>query len=203
MDDGSAGLTVACVLSASQSGPEIYSASHVQRLALQVGEHLKQPYKFVCVTDSPWHGWWAKISLWEPGRFTGRVLYLDLDVTILGSLDEIADSPAPFTIIRDWHTNNFNSSVMVWDTGNDYYERIFTLFNDIDDAVRVMEAFHGDQGWIYSQCPNAHTFPPGWVCSYRHQKRWNYIPADCKVLVYHGDPKPWDLPADHLDKLRG
>ena len=47
-------LTIACILSAPQSGPPIYNASHVQLLALQVGEHLKQPYKFVCVTDSSW-----------------------------------------------------------------------------------------------------------------------------------------------------
>jgi len=188
-------LTVACVLSAPQSGPEIYNSSHVQRLALQVGEHLKQPYKFVCVTDSPWLGWWAKISLFEPGRFTGRVLFLDLDVSVLGSLDEIADYESSFCVITDWWRDGYNSSVMVWDAGAG--ESIFRHFHDA-----IPEHFTGDQNWI-ENCVNAHTFPPGWVCSYKHQKRWNFIPADCKALVYHGRPKSWDLPDNHLEKLHG
>lgn len=197
-------ITVAAVLSAPQSGPPIYNSSHVQRLALQVGENLKQPYKFVCVTDSPWLGWWAKISLFEPGRFTGRVLYLDLDVTILGSLDELVDYPepyraAPFTIIRDWHTHNFNSSVMVWHPSGATYE-MWRAFNEY--SASVMEGYHGDQSWIHQNMLDAATFLPGWICSYKHQKRWNFLPADCKVLVYHGRPKPWDLPANHLEKLR-
>src|SRR3990172_3475193 len=107
-------LTVACVLS---PGPT-YNRSHVERLEVMVAQHMRQPYRFVCVDDSPFPGYWAKVSLFQPGRFTGRVLYLDLDVTVVGTLDELAYYPYPFAAIRDYqYPLQINSSVMAWDAG--------------------------------------------------------------------------------------
>ena len=91
-------LTVACVLS---PGPT-YNRSHVDRLEGMVAQHMSQPYKFVCVGDSPFPGYWAKISLFQPGRFSGRVIYIDLDSTVIGSLDDLVKLPAPFTIIKNF-----------------------------------------------------------------------------------------------------
>ena len=91
-------LIIACVLS---PGPT-YRREHVERLRGMVAAHMAQPYRFICLEDSPWPGFWAKVSLFEPGRFTGRVLYLDLDVTVVGPLDDLADYPHPFAACRDW-----------------------------------------------------------------------------------------------------
>ncbi len=183
-------LTVACVLS---PGP-IYDRSHVDRLAGMVAEHMAQPYRFVCVDDSPFPGWWAKISLFEPGRFEGRVLYLDLDVTITGGLDDLAgfaaDAPIPFAIIDDWNRPGFNSSVMAWLAGMG--DRVFTEFEP-----SVVARLHGDQNWIQEQHPAAATFPRPWCCSYKKdilpRMLNDSVPKDCRVVVYHGAPKPWDL----------
>lgn len=175
-------LTVACVLS---EGPKrTYNRTHVTRLEDMVAGYLKQPYRFVCLDDSPFPGWWAKISLFEPGRFKGRVLYLDLDVTITGNLDELADYPASFVAIDDWLRPTLNSSVMAWNAG--IANHIFMNFTNHDMA--------GDQDFITEQMPDAKTYPSSWCVSYRkHVQMFRTVPLEAKVIVYHGFPKPWQI----------
>ena len=180
-------LTVACVLS---EGPKrIYDRSHVTRLASMVAEYMEQPYRFVCLDDSPFSGWWAKLSLFEPGRFEDRVLYLDLDVTVVDSLDEIANYQAPFVAIKDWLRPTINSSVMVWDVG--VMDHVFLNLTEDD-----MERLHGDQDWITEQMPHAEVFPRSWCVSYRKSvQMFGVVPAGAKIVVFHGFPKPWEVPA--------
>ena len=176
-------LTVACVLS---PGPT-YNRSHVDRLEGMVARHMNQPYRFVCADDSPFPGWWSKVSLFEPGRFNGRVLYLDLDVTVVGPLDDLADYPYPFCAIRDYqYPLQINSSVMAWDAG-----AADCVYNDF--PPEAMKRFHGDQDWIHSKM-NATTFPKRWCPSYKaHVLPTGKVPKDAKVIVYHGSPKPWEV----------
>lgn len=186
---GRAVLTVACVLS---NGP-IYTRDHVARLDAMVAEHMTQPYRFVCLDDSPFPGWWAKISLFEPGRFNGRVLYLDLDVTVVGSLDEIADFPAPFVAIKDWERPTFNSSVMAWDAG--VADRVYTGFTP---EIMERQNYGGDQAWLTDSLPmqaQAQFFPVNWCPSYKHHCRYS-VPKGAKAVVFHGQPRPWDLTKD-------
>jgi hypothetical protein len=177
-------LTVACVLS---EGPGNYSKEHVQRLQSQVAEYLDQPYTFICLDDSPFPGFWAKISLFEPGRFSGRVLYLDLDVTIKGSLDELAIYDAPFAICKDWTRLGFNSSVMAWDAGT--VDHIFAGFDYDEHSQR----FKGDQSWIFHIKPDARKFPRGWVQSFKVAVMQGGFEPDLRVIAYHGWPRPWEL----------
>ncbi len=195
-------LTVACVLS---KGPKrSYDATHVERLQKMVAEHVEQPYRFLCLTNEEvpceslplirnWPGWWSKIELFCPGLFRGerdRVLYLDLDVTVTGNLDDLANEPEPFIICRDFQRLGLglNSSVMAWDAG--YADIIYTLFTE-----DVMERLNGDQNWIREVLPNATVFPRSWCISYKKSLGYKR-PADMRVLIYHGDPKPWDLDDD-------
>ena len=175
-------LTIACVLSQGR----VYDVSHVERLEKMVSEHLDKPYEFACLDDSPFPGFWAKISLFEPGRFEGRVLYLDLDVTVVSDLHPIATYDASFVAIQDWLRPTINSSVMAWDAG--VADHIFENFTD-----DVMERLRGDQDWITEQI-DADTFPPTWCVSYRKSvRKFNAVPTGAKVVVFHGFPKIWDL----------
>ena len=178
-------LTVACVLS---EGPKrVYNIEHVHRLQDMVAQHLDNSYQFLCINDSPFPGWWAKISLFKPGRFKGRVLYLDLDLTIVGGLDDIAHYDAPFVAIDDWLRPTINSSVMAWDAG--VADHVFTNFTEAD-----MERLHGDQDWITEQMPKVKMFPREWCVSYRKSvRRFRAVPPAAKIVVFHGFPKPWDL----------
>lgn len=181
-------LTIACVLSGGK-----YNKSHVTRLRQMLVGRLNQSFEFVCIDDSPFPGFWAKISLFEPGRFAGRVLYFDLDVTITGNLDDLANHERPFVICRDWGRFGFNSSVMSWDAGT--ADHLYTDFNE-----SVMNLYRGDQDWITVKKADASTFPRNWCYSYRLGLKTGF-PKDMKVCVYHGQPKSWDLPIDHLEKL--
>lgn len=195
LDEGASRLTVAAVLS---PGP-VYTEWHVDRLRTMVNAHLDEPHQFVCITDSSFPGWWAKLNLFEPGRFEGRVLYLDLDVTVVGDLYRLVVRGTPFSfgIIQDYqHTKTVNSSVMVWDAGS--YDHIFTNF-----TPDVMDRLHGDQNWIMEQLQGRSyvTFPRGWCPSYRQSvQRFKAVPPDAKVVVFHGVPKPWDLD-DNFNRL--
>lgn len=180
-------LTVACVLS---DGP-CYDDSHVVRLAEMVKEHLDEPYRFVVLKNPPLPGWWGKICLFEPGRFEGRVIYLDLDVTIVGDLHSLVYYDAPFVAIQDWLRPTINSSVMVWDAG--FADHIFENFTD-----DVMDRLRGDQDWITEQI-DADTFPPTWCVSYRKSvRKFNTVPTGAKIVVFHGFPKPWEVPCPIL-----
>lgn len=179
-------LTVACVLS---EGPRReYTAEHVERLRAMVQRHTSQDYRFVVLDDSPFPGWWAKISLFEPGRFSGRVLYLDLDVTIQGQLDELANYPAPFVICKDFIRVGFNSSVMTWDAGA--ADHVFTEFDYERDSGQFRG---GDQAWIFHKMPGAHKFPRRWVQSFKVAVMHGGFEPDLRVVAFHGWPRPWDL----------
>jgi len=185
----SVSLTIACVLS---KGPE-YNYSHVERLEQMVSHHVAQPYDFVCLDDSPFPHWWAKTSLFEPGRFKDRVLYLDLDVTVVGSLDDLADFDAPFVIIKDWRemrgNSEYNSSVMAWTAGAG--DRIFTEFNS-----GVVQVMRGDQNFIQEIMYPCATFPEDWCVSYKVQTwlKSKTLPQEARVVIFHGKPKPWSVP---------
>lgn len=189
-------LTVACVFKES----ETYKREHVDRLEAMVAQHMSQPYKFVCVDDSPLPGWWAKLSMWEPGRFDGRVLYLDIDSTVIGSLDDLSNFPASFVIVENFkemkepNKAKFNSSVIAFDAGS--CEHLFTEF-----TPSVMDRLNGDQDWISERMPNAATFPKDWCVSYkvRRYAKFRSMPRDARVICYHGRPKIWELPDNDLE----
>ena len=175
-------LSVVCVFS---PGPT-YNRSHVERLERLVAQNMSQPYKFVCLDDSPFPGWWAKISLFQPGRFSGRVLYLDLDTTTVGRLDDLADYPYPFCAIRDYLSLSLNSSVMSWTAG--VADHIYMNFTESQLGRRG-----GDQVYITEQMPMVACFPRNWVPSYKVDTLRGHETKAARVRVYHGRPKPWEV----------
>lgn len=178
------GLSVVCVLSPGL----IYTEKHVERLRKMACDYAIHD-EFLCITDSPYPRWWAKLSLFEPGRFTGRVLYLDLDVTVVGDLNDVAWYPGSFNICRDFATLGVNSSVMSWDAGA--VDHLYTDFKPL-----AMDMFRGDQDWIGERMRGRemNTYPKDWCVSYRGSvEPTGIVPDDARVVVYHGQPKPWDI----------
>lgn len=177
-------LTVALVCVPGGS----YNYNHVDRLIKQVRSNLTIPHTFniTWITDKP--GWWSKINLFAPGKFEGRVLYLDLDITIVDKIDDIVNIDAPFAAIKDYqYPMTINSSVMVWDAG--IVDHIYTDFTS-----DVMENYHGDQNWINNRVPTARRFPQDWCVSYKATVLpLGFIPKGTKIVVYHGQPKPWEI----------
>jgi hypothetical protein len=152
-----------------------------------VKRYLRQDHKFVCVGNSPFEGWWAKISLFEPGRFEGRVLYLDLDVTVVGPLDDLVAFDEPFVIMKDAFRMGFNSSVMAWDAGA--ADHIYLEYLDRGEP----KVKGGDQSWVFQQRPSARLFPRQWCQSFKQACIRGGFQPDMRVCIFHGWPKPWDL----------
>ena len=74
-----------------------------------------------------------------------------------------------------------------------------------NDKVVLWEGekrYAGDQEWIShhvyppKELKN-HSFPGGWILSYRKHGR-RRLPGACKVMVFHGDPKPHEVNNDYV-----
>lgn len=205
-------LTVACVLVA---GPVAgYSVDYVLRLERMVRRHLARPFQFVCLTDGSkgplpapietvqipaaseaipanGRGYWSKVQLFNPAiGFSGRVLFLDLDVLVVSDLAPIVDFPAALALTEDelvaerahittdrygrTLVRRFNSSVMAWDAGTQDF--LFTRWT-IDQTLRLST----DQDWIGEQAPDAQGMPYAWFPRIsRVQPPW---PAEAKVVL--------------------
>ena len=191
-------MTVACVW---VNGHLPFPVEYVTRLRSMVKRHLHRAHRFVCLTDNGYllpgidtmvvptpfvgiKGWWSKIHLFDPGRFKGRVLYLDLDTLIVDALDPIVDYPSPFALIPDaGHfrglgrlrvCKRFNSSVMVWDAGaGDLLSKNWT--------PAVMTRLWGDQDWIGQQMPRADRLPLKWFPRISECK--DGVPEGAKVIL--------------------
>lgn len=193
-------LTVACVL---VRGHVAFSVEYVARLHSMVQRNISREFEFVCLTDQPKQmpkgvraikidapkpglkGWWSKIELFRPGRFGGRVLYLDLDTLIVAPLDPIIDYPAEFALAPDGAPSfnggeglkvvkRYNSSVMIWD-----WDVVAELHRQWSPAVAGK--LWGDQDWIGQQCTWAQTMPATWFP--RLSTKRELWPADAKVVL--------------------
>jgi hypothetical protein len=178
-------LTVACVNHGDYQGRGM---QYVDTLAAMVKRNLTKPYEFVCLKDEgEWPGWWSKIELFKPGRFAGRVLYLDLDSVVVGSLDRLSESKGTIDLLDwGWMTHTLCSSVMVWDAGEhaDVYDR----FSD-----QVPKDFRGDQDWMTS-LGGWPKLPPHLCRSYRYVSVKS-PPPFASVIQFHGRPKPHEVSA--------
>lgn len=204
-------LTVACVWWGT-----LYGVEYVERLRNMVARHLTVPYDFVCITDnevpsgvirypSPirYKGWWQKVGLFSGDLFgrSQRVLYLDLDLVISGSLNKLVSAPEPFCMIENFGPNKghaaHNSSVMLW-TPSDESQRIYDCFHP-----DVTKHLHGDQCWIWRVMQDKIVdFPRSWVVSYKYERSRmdNRRGEDTAIVVFHGNPKPHQALNDTLVK---
>lgn len=101
-----------------------YGADYVNRLHSMVSRHLRQPFRFVCFTDSA-AGFdpaveamplpvvrsvdgqgdtrWRKLGVFAEtvGDLKGQALFLDLDLIVTGGLDDFFSHPGEFCVVRD------------------------------------------------------------------------------------------------------
>lgn len=127
-------------------------------------------------------GWWQKVRLFSgemPWKEGERVAFFDLDSIIVDRLEDLIQTKG---IIKDWHWDCFNSSVMVWDHGE--HRQVWDRFDPTDIPRNI-----GDQEWITQQAPDFPLLPKAWCVSYRsHAKA--FPPEGAKVVCFHGEPKP-------------
>lgn len=214
--------TVVCLF---VQGEYDYTPDYVTRLHGMVTRWMDRSFRFVCLTDQPWlfkapietvpiaklpgFAPWTKLEIFNPLRaWSGRVLYLDLDLLLVAPLAPILDYPAPFAITADppqGHSprtkdsygrqivRRFNSSVMVFDAGTQS-----PLYTDWRPAQSLR--LSGDQDYIGQQLPEAATMPRAWFPRISEAVRPPW-PAEAKVIFCKvpknavlAEQQPWFAP---------
>ena len=149
-----------------------YSSEHVNRLYNMVNKNLTYDFNFYCLTeditgclptvtqlpleDDGLVGWWNKLYLFKENFFglEGTILYFDLDIIIVNSIDFLIEQETEFLICKDWTSRDrdmWNSSIMKFDVGN-----LFHVWeNFVKDRESIVAKYHGDQDWIYDCIPSA------------------------------------------------
>ena len=156
--------------------------------------------------------WWYKLKVFDKDlKINGTLLFLDLDVTIISSIDHLFEyHPKKFCIIDDFiriidpNNTTKNSSVFRMELGS--YPNVWSDFVKFKDEI--VSGFDGDQDWITARVSDAITWPHNWIISYRWElknqldkdisKRISYsvetqAPKDCCILVFHGTPSPHEV----------
>ncbi len=201
-----------------------FPAEYVNRLYGMVARNLSMEFRFVCFTDngagirtevevqglpeldlpegSPERGW-RKLTVFAEnfGNLSGSTLFLDLDVVIVGNLEEFATHPGDFLIAHDKKNPKKiegNSSVFRFEIGQ--YPQILEYFENHSEQVKT-EVRH-EQAYLsreISKLGKLEYWPEEWVPSFKYRccpswiRSWfesPSIPVGAKVILFHGLPNP-------------
>lgn len=202
-------ITVALVQVGDYEGRGV---EYVAALRAGLRRHLRVPHQVHLLTDEAaslfpgtycrpadpsLRGWWQKLRLFKPGMFPDgdRVLYLDLDTTVVGSLDAIAAYAGDFAVLRDFYRpDGYGSGVMAWRAGASATARIWDSWCAADRP----RLCGGDQAWIESAAPGADRLQdlfPGQLVSFKADGCAAGVPEGARLVCFHGRPKPHELGA--------
>lgn len=201
-------ITVATVL---KTGGDVYDYKYVNALAAAVKDNLSVDHEFVCLTDDPrgfsanvdrvvkfkhnYPKWWGKIELFDPSVFeTDSILYMDLDTSIIGNINEIASYDGDFAGLRDFYAlHSLGSGIMAWNKHkvSQIYDRFLPKANEV---MRNYEG--GDQVWIDQHKPSieyVQDIYKNQVVSFKRHCFINNVikvPENARIVCFHGNPRP-------------
>jgi hypothetical protein len=220
-----------------------YGPEYVNHLYGMVRRHLRGDFDFVCLTDDPdgvrsevrclpipplelnskpgeRDGAWQKLTTFAADLhgLRGTALFLDLDVVIVGPLDEFFTHPGDFLIIHDyprfWRFGERivgNSSVYRFELGA--HADVLEHFRRHTDAARGK--FRNEQEFLshfLARQGKLRYWPRAWCPSFKYQciPRWpaNYwrapfVPEGARVVIFHGEVNPHDALAGRRNKRFG
>jgi hypothetical protein len=216
-------LTVACVDVGFPEGYLDRGREYVDGLYWAVRKHLSGPHRFVCFTDSliryglhPYEvvkvpypglkGWMNKLALFKPGVFEEgeRVLYLDLDTVVAGSLDDIASYDGEFAMLEDLlFPNLLASGVMAWRGG--FGAHIWESYAKAGMPENVLWRgfnFGGDGAWIGQHAGRVDRLQdlyPNQIASYKVSG--GVLSPQTRVVCFHGRPRPHEIESGWVPAL--
>lgn len=185
-----------------------YKAEHVNFLA----DKIKNIFKVICFTDDPSgincetrslpvndfpdvYGWWWKLWIFQN---CPEDLYLDLDVLIIQRLVDLMNAEGWFAIEDKWQKNIFNTSIVKISKKQN---NIWDLFLKMRPDKIPFQDLLGDQYFFTKNISEkVLTWPEEWCMSYKNHFIGKNNPSgpskdfhQCRVLYFHGYPKPWDI----------
>lgn len=196
-----------------------YNEGDIQKLAAGVRRHYPGDFRFVVYADRPLNlpspidarlianpdlvgrSCFCRLRMFDPTwqgwhGFDDRIISLDLDAVITGSLVGLFDRTEPFLILRGVNAvnpNPFNCSVMMLRAGE-----CAEVWNDFTPEKAKAVPFHNfpdDQGWIWHKLPQAAGWDAGRASGiYGFQKPgWppgQALPHDARIVAFIGWRKP-------------
>lgn len=199
-----------------------YTGRDVQKLLNGFNRHLEQPFRFVVITQNPLpvvldqveqipiadpeliqvKGCFVRLRMFDPKwqrrhGFNGRIVCIDLDTVITGSLDPVFDRAESFAILQGANSLNpckFCGALMMLRAGA--HREVWDSFT-LDAAKAVpFHDFPDDQGWLWHMLPNAAGWQagkdgvyayckPGWTGGYNAP-----LPTDARLVTFNGWRSP-------------
>lgn len=198
-----------------------YPTEYVEKLKAGVQRNLKVPYEWMVWHPEPEDrhlillpGCFCRLRMFDPnwqakhGIAPGdRIVCLDLDSVVTGSLDMLFDRYDTFSILLGANAANpcpYNGSVFMLRAG--YHEEVWSDFSlAAAKAVRYHE-FPDDQGWFWHKLPNAAGWPVGARSGiYAFQKPgWppgTALPREARLVAFPGWRDPGKF-AEHVRWIR-
>jgi hypothetical protein len=212
-----------------------YGAPYINRLFAGVARNITPPFTFTCFCDSPdgirpevrteplpeldvamptgTQGIWPKARLWSArlGDLAGPVLFLDLDMVIVGNMDGFFEVGAPDDVILARNQGTpferlGQTSIFRFPVG-----KLLPLLERFRaDPQGVADTYRFEQRYVTREAPGGIAFwPRGWV---RHFRRdcarpfpLNYFqeprrPADARVIIFPGGTLPPHVIAGQYNK---
>lgn len=199
-----------------------FTPAHVQALKRQC-DHYAPFTELVCITNkkvpgvdcipdpNEWPGWWIKMNAFAPSM-KGTILWMDLDTVIVGSLEAIT-STNRLTLLRDFyrdgkrHIEGLQASLML--LPEEDRAEPYEYFSK--SARTYMETYKtkGDQPllerYYLKHAQRWQDVLPGQIVSWKvdccggNVFRKPAIPAEARIVIHHGTPRPWQCPEwEHL-----
>ena len=196
------------------SGDGEFKSSHVQSLARQCAQ-FAPGVDFICITPEfipgvdcrpcthKWPGWWHKYEIFAP-HIRGKILYMDIDTVIRDSLSDIV-AVDKLTLLRDAYRDGkklkegLQASLMLLPDA-DRAEIWEDWIRHPEDHMERL-GFKGDQPMLeqhfLKRAQRWQDVLPGQIVSYKvdcgggNAFRPATIPADARLIFFHGRPRPW------------
>lgn len=179
-----------------------YGPEYLEKLKAGVARNLSEPYEFrvfepedMALTQIP--GCFARLRAFDPdwqarqGINEGdRIVCLDLDLIVTGSLDGLFHREEGFTILQGVNSSNpcpYNGSAWMLRAG--YRPDVWSGFS-LEAAEAVpFDSFPDDQAWFAHMMPDAGAFGPE-TGVYAFQKpgwpKGNNLPRNARIVAFPG-----------------
>jgi hypothetical protein len=186
-----------------------YTLEHVRLLEDQLGheypltlytddvDELKRRGSFGRPLSYMLPGWWSKMELFNP-RWQDDIIYFDLDTVIRRRPRILLDPVFSPMMLRDFnYPNRIQSSIMaipgpfkrfIWERWMQHPQEWMDLYNPdgLGDQAFLQDCSKKFWGILQDKYP-------GEYASWKVDNLKEGVPPSTRVIVFHGDPKPWDI----------
>lgn len=216
-------VNIVCMKWGTMYGPE-----YVNRLYGMVARNLHRPFQFYCITDQNRgirqevlcrelpdftpppiaRGPWRKLLMFQRNLFdiSGKTMFLDLDIVIVGPLDRFFDFSDKFAVRHEFDKKKENepygnTSMYVFEAGScpEIYEEY------LKDPVSIHKKYYtAEQEYVTRTLYGSgklEFLPNTWIVSFKEhclpplpQRWWKSaeLPQGASILAFHGRPLPED-----------